>query len=116
MERADILKKYNDIFDEEWQIASMLVLYHMKRLEELGLISGGGMKFTPDGFDLVNDILDDGWKLYPEDIILTLHSLNLVEKEDVEAMVGAVLYLQDEGYDKIKSDLEELKLDPEDIN
>jgi hypothetical protein len=112
MKRSEILEKYglDGRPEAEEATVSMILLYYMKRLEELKLIEGETYRFTPKGFDMVLDILDDGWRLSEKEVVEFLMGLEFLENEDdLEAVAGTVLHLQEVGFDKLKAELEEFK-------
>ena len=92
----------------------MIVLFQMKRLREMGILEADreAYTFTEKGYDVVNDILDDGWVMTPDEIGDFLVGADLLtNKEDVENMVGTLLYLQENGYDKMKEEFKKIEAD-----
>ena len=112
MERPEIIKKYAEMFDEnldEGHLSTLVLSYYMLRIKELGLIEGGGHVMTAKGFDVVNDVIEDGWKLTDTEIATIMYNLGMSDEETLEPMTVFVSKLQELGYDKMKEMLEEYK-------
>lgn len=118
MTRAEIIEKYTDKLPKrdtdnmEGIVNAMIVLYQMKRLQEMGLLEANtdAYVFTEKGFDLVFDILEDGWKMTIQEIGDFVVSADLMsDPEDVEAMAGTLMYLQERGYETVKAEFENFK-------
>lgn len=117
MTRSEIIEKHRGKLSKnvsESVVTAMIVLFQMKRLREMGMLEADreAYSFTEKGYDVVNDILDDGWVMTGQEIGDFLVGADLLTNpEDVDAMVGTLLYLQDNGYDKMKDEFKKMEAD-----
>lgn len=117
MTRFEIIEKHRGKLSKnvsEGVVTAMIVLFQMKRLREMGMLEADreAYSFTEKGYDVVNDILDDGWVMTGQEIGDFLVGADLLTNPgDVDAMVGTLLYLQDNGYEKMKDEFKKMEAD-----
>lgn len=91
---------------------NLLCVYYLNRLWELGLVTQGGYKVTPKGFEKALELLEIGFKVDEEGIWRFVYELtheDSIEESEKHLVFELIENLQNKGYERVKEEVEKLK-------